>query len=139
MQLDKNFTKRSVLNVDWSDEIQTDESKSFAQAGATFPMQLSVGNCLTSCIIRKFFFLLDVSDIKFVINVDYPSSSEDYIHRIGRTARSDRHGTAYTFFTQANAKQAKDLVNVLQEANQQVSSKLLELVQMAGSFGGRSK
>ena len=74
-----------------------------------------------------------------MINVDYPSSSEDYIHRIGRTARSDRHGTAYTFFTQANAKQAKDLVNVLQEANQQVSSKLLELVQMAGSFGGRSK
>ncbi|XP_028395147.1 ATP-dependent RNA helicase dbp2-like [Dendronephthya gigantea] len=82
---------------------------------------------------------LDVSDIKFVINVDYPSSSEDYIHRIGRTARSDRHGTAYTFFTQANAKQAKDLVNVLQEANQQVSSKLMELVHMAGSFGGRSR
>ena len=74
-----------------------------------------------------------------MINVDYPSSSEDYIHRIGRTARSDRHGTAYTFFTQANAKQAKDLINVLQEANQQVSSKLLELVQMASSFGGRSK
>ncbi len=74
-----------------------------------------------------------------MINVDYPSSSEDYIHRIGRTARSDRTGTAYTFFTQANAKQAKDLVNVLQEANQQVSSKLLGLAQMSGSFGGRSK
>jgi superfamily II DNA/RNA helicase len=89
--------------------------------------------------IDLFFPHVDVSDIKFVINVDYPSSSEDYIHRIGRTARSDRHGTAYTFFTHANAKQARDLINVLQEAKQQVSSKLRELVSMAGSFGGRSK
>jgi superfamily II DNA/RNA helicase len=74
-----------------------------------------------------------------VINVDYPSSSEDYIHRIGRTARSDRTGTAYTFFTQANAKQAKDLINVLQEAKQQVSSKLLDLAQTSGNYGGRGK
>ena len=74
-----------------------------------------------------------------MINVDYPSSSEDYIHRIGRTARSERTGTAYTFFTQANAKQAKDLINVLQEAKQQVSSKLLDLAQMSSNYGGRSK
>jgi superfamily II DNA/RNA helicase len=74
-----------------------------------------------------------------VINVDYPSSSEDYIHRIGRTARSDRTGTAYTFFTQANAKQAKDLINVLQEAKQQVSTKLLDLAQTSGNYGGRGK
>ena len=74
-----------------------------------------------------------------MINVDYPSSSEDYIHRIGRTARSDRTGTAYTFFTQANAKQAKDLINVLQEAKQQVSSKLLDLAQTSGNYGGRGK
>ena len=85
------------------------------------------------------FLRLDVSDIKFVINVDYPSSSEDYIHRIGRTARSDRHGTAYTFFTNANAKQAKDLISVLREANQQVNDKLLELMGMARNFGGKSR
>lgn len=69
-----------------------------------------------------------------MINVDYPSSSEDYIHRIGRTARSTRTGTAYTFFTQANAKQAKDLVNVLKESKQQVTSKLLELVERSKLF-----
>ncbi len=28
---------------------------------------------------------LDVDDIKFVINYDYPNNSEDYIHRIGKT------------------------------------------------------
>lgn len=56
--------------------------------------------------------------IKFVINFDYPQNSEDYIHRIGRTGRSDTTGTSYALFTDANAKQAKDLVAVLREANQ---------------------
>ncbi|XP_066301249.1 uncharacterized protein [Branchiostoma lanceolatum] len=80
---------------------------------------------------------LDVSDIKFVINFDYPNSAEDYVHRIGRTARSDRTGTAYTFFTPSNMKQTKDLVSVLQEAQQQVNPRLLEMVQAArNSFGG---
>ena len=55
----------------------------------------------------------DVDDIKFVINFDYPAGSEDYVHRIGRTARASKTGTAYTFFTPANMKQAKDLIAVL--------------------------
>lgn len=53
-----------------------------------------------------------------MINYDYPNSSEDYIHRIGRTARSDTTGTSYAFFTPGNFRQAKDLVSVLNEANQ---------------------
>ena len=35
---------------------------------------------------------IDVEDIKFVINFDYPNCAEDYIHRIGRTARAERTG-----------------------------------------------
>lgn len=76
-----------------------------------------------------------MEDIKFVINFDYPNSSEDYVHRIGRTARANNTGTAYTFFTQGNAKQAPDLVNVLREANQQVNPKLLQLVEAARYMG----
>ncbi|XP_030649097.1 putative ATP-dependent RNA helicase DDX5 isoform X1 [Chanos chanos] len=79
---------------------------------------------------------LDVEDVKFVINFDYPNSSEDYIHRIGRTARSQKTGTAYTFFTPNNMKQAHDLVSVLREANQTINPKLL---QMAEDRGGRSR
>ena len=37
---------------------------------------------------------------------------------LGRTARATNTGTAYTFFTVANIKQSKDLINVLKEANQ---------------------
>lgn len=62
--------------------------------------------------------ITDVDGIKYVINFDYPNSSEDYIHRIGRTGRSKAKGTSYAFFTPSNSRQAKDLVSVLQEANQ---------------------
>lgn len=43
--------------------------------------------------------LVDVTDIKFVINFDFPGNTEDYVHRIGRTARAKNTGTAYSFFT----------------------------------------
>lgn len=85
-----------------------------------------------------------MEDIKFVINYDYPNSSEDYVHRIGRTGRSSQTGTAYTFFTPGNIKQAKDLIDVLQEAKQVVNPKLLQLAESARGFnkgrfrGGRS-
>ena len=81
---------------------------------------------------------LDVDDVKFVINYDYPNNSEDYIHRIGRTGRKDRTGTAYTLFTPGNSAKAKDLMDVLIEAKQVVNPKLQELVQCAG-FGSRNR
>ncbi|XP_044047120.1 probable ATP-dependent RNA helicase DDX17 isoform X2 [Siniperca chuatsi] len=79
---------------------------------------------------------LDVEDVKFVINYDYPSSSEDYVHRIGRTARSTNKGTAYTFFTPGNLRQARDLVRVLAEARQAINPKLLQLVDSGRGGGG---
>jgi superfamily II DNA/RNA helicase len=78
-----------------------------------------------------------VEDVKFVINFDYPSSSEDYVHRIGRTGRSQRTGTAYTFFTPGNARQASDLVAVLREANQVINPKLYEMAETSKGLGGR--
>ncbi|XP_045462979.1 ATP-dependent RNA helicase p62-like isoform X2 [Harmonia axyridis] len=79
---------------------------------------------------------LDVDGIKFVINYDYPNSSEDYIHRIGRTGRSNTTGTSYAFFTPNNSKQAKDLVSVLKEANQVVNPKLEDMAKRSGGYGG---
>lgn len=40
---------------------------------------------------------LDIDNVSHVINYDMPSSYEDYIHRIGRTGRADKKGTALTF------------------------------------------
>lgn len=75
---------------------------------------------------------LDVDDIKFVINYDYPNNSEDYVHRIGRTGRRDKTGTAYTLFTPSNSAKAKDLMDVLTEAKQVVNPKLQEMAQCSG-------
>ena len=72
--------------------------------------------------------------MKYVVNFDYPSSSEDYVHRIGRTARANKAGTAYTFFTTDNMKNARDLINVLEEAKQEVNPALAQLAGMAGNF-----
>jgi len=47
----------------------------------------------------KYIYILDVKDIKYVINFDFPNNVEDYVHRIGRTGRAGATGTAYTFFT----------------------------------------
>lgn len=40
---------------------------------------------------------IDIDDITMVINYDVPHDAEDYVHRIGRTARADRDGKAITF------------------------------------------
>ncbi|VDP04158.1 unnamed protein product [Soboliphyme baturini] len=82
---------------------------------------------------------LDVEDIKYVINYDYPQCSEDYVHRIGRTGRCNRKGTSYTFFTFNNARNARDLVRLLQEAGQVVSPQLLQLCEMSKSVKGKGK
>lgn len=80
---------------------------------------------------------LDVSDIKHVINFDYPNTTEDYVHRIGRTGRSKSNGTSYTLFTEENAAHANDLIAVLEEANQQIDPSLLELSKI--QFGKKNK
>lgn len=59
-----------------------------------------------------------MDDVKFVINYDFPSNIEDYVHRIGRTGRSNNKGTSYTFFTQSNGAKVDELINILQETNQ---------------------
>ncbi|KAK7789667.1 hypothetical protein R5R35_011441 [Gryllus longicercus] len=83
---------------------------------------------------------LDIEDVKYVINFDYPNTSEDYIHRIGRTGRCNLSGTAYAFFTPNNARQAKELIGVLEEANQIVNPKLIEMANLAkNNMGGRHR
>ncbi|MDE5739415.1 MAG: C-terminal helicase domain-containing protein, partial [Bacteroidaceae bacterium] len=42
---------------------------------------------------------IDIDDIQMVINYDAPRDPEDYVHRIGRTARANREGQAITLVT----------------------------------------
>jgi superfamily II DNA/RNA helicase len=63
--------------------------------------------------------------------------TEDYIHRIGRTARSTNTGTAYTFITNDNARHLIKLLEILRDTNQEISEDLLRLAKQSG-YGGRT-
>ena len=69
----------------------------------------------------------DVNDIKYVINYDMPLVVEDYIHRIGRTGRASKKGTAYTFLTSENRDFYQPIVRIMKEAEQEIDPRLLQL------------
>lgn len=69
---------------------------------------------------------LDIPDVEVVINYSFPLTTEDYVHRIGRTGRAGKKGVAHTFFTQADKARSGELVNVLKEAGQVVPDDLLK-------------
>ncbi|KAH1044073.1 DEAD-box ATP-dependent RNA helicase 5 [Glycine soja] len=69
---------------------------------------------------------LDIPDVEVVINYSFPLTTEDYVHRIGRTGRAGKKGVAHTFFMQQNKGLAGELVNVLREAGQIVPDALLK-------------
>jgi len=77
---------------------------------------------------------LDVKDVKAVINFDFPSNVEDYVHRIGRTGRAGAKGTAYTFFTRKDGGRASALIQVMEQAGQEVPN---ELRGMSGGYQDR--
>lgn len=77
---------------------------------------------------------LDVKDVKLVVNFDFPTSCEDYVHRIGRTARGDtKEGNSHTFFTSADRGNARELVKMLRESSQEIPAELQDMVR--GSSG----
>ncbi|KAI8986580.1 P-loop containing nucleoside triphosphate hydrolase protein [Pilobolus umbonatus] len=75
---------------------------------------------------------IDVKDVKFVINYDFPTNIEDYVHRVGRTGRGGNTGHSVTFFTADNARQARDLVDILNQTQQVVDPRLQMLVNTRG-------
>eukprot|EP00347_Sterkiella_histriomuscorum_P006916 403350942 len=74
---------------------------------------------------------LDVKDIKYVVNYDMPKQCEDYVHRIGRTARAGASGSAYALFTKNNMMIAGDLVKLLKLSGQEIPSQLYDYAEMA--------
>ena len=57
---------------------------------------------------------IDVKDINLVVNYDVPSDGEDYIHRIGRTARADTDGVAITLISRKDQRKFKDVEHMME-------------------------
>lgn len=56
---------------------------------------------------------IDIEEIELVINFDVPNDGEDYIHRIGRTARAASTGTAITFISEAEQRKFATIEDLL--------------------------
>lgn len=58
---------------------------------------------------------IDIDDIEMVINYDVPREAEDYVHRIGRTARANRDGRAITFVSPEEIGKLKRIERLLEK------------------------
>lgn len=58
---------------------------------------------------------IDVIGIELVLNYDLPSQSEDYVHRIGRTARAGKEGHAISFATPSEQKEIRQIERLIRK------------------------
>ena len=56
---------------------------------------------------------IDIDSIELVINFDVPGDAEDYIHRVGRTARAESTGVALTFISPADKRKFKNIEQLI--------------------------
>lgn len=90
---------------------------------------------------------LDIKQIKTVVNYDIARDIDSHVHRIGRTGRAGEKGTAFSLLTQKEDRFASELVRNLEESNQRVDKKLMDLAMKnpyfrkarSGFSGGRGR
>lgn len=70
---------------------------------------------------------IHIDNIDLVINYDVPNDGEDYVHRIGRTARSEKYGTAFTLINEREQKKFADIETLI--------GKLVTKVKLPEQFG----
>ncbi|TFK76714.1 P-loop containing nucleoside triphosphate hydrolase protein [Pluteus cervinus] len=70
---------------------------------------------------------MDFKGVRQVINYDFPTSVQSYVHRIGRTGRAGKEGKAVTFFTDQDAPFLKLIANVLLQSGSTVPDWILKL------------
>ena len=82
---------------------------------------------------------LDIDNIQHVINYDFPSEIEDYIHRIGRTGRAGKTGSSHTFLSHERhpGKVVSELIKVLHDAGQEIPDDLRSF--STSSYGGGAR
>jgi len=79
---------------------------------------------------------IDINDIEYVINYDFPQTIEDYVHRIGRTARGEKSGTSYSLLTKEHSRCIKQLIEVMERSGQEIPQAVYELENQSRAFAG---
>ncbi|XP_077301442.1 uncharacterized protein LOC143922038 [Arctopsyche grandis] len=83
---------------------------------------------------------LDVENVKLVVNYDFPKAVEDYVHRIGRTARGNStEGHAFTMFSRDDAHNSRNFIQLLKDSNQEIPAALTELANNSRGSSNNSR
>ncbi|MBA85410.1 DEAD/DEAH box helicase [Thalassobius sp. S69A] len=82
---------------------------------------------------------LDIPDVKHVYNYELPNVPENYVHRIGRTARAGKDGKAIAFCAPDEMGQLKDIQKVMKLSIPVASGRAWEPMEPAGKQGGNRR
>lgn len=73
---------------------------------------------------------IDIKEVSIIMNYDVPNSTDDYIHRIGRTGRYDKTGIAITFVTRRDSKKFRDI--------ERIKGNTIKHIELPKNFGDSS-
>ncbi|NBC31083.1 MAG: DEAD/DEAH box helicase [Alphaproteobacteria bacterium] len=82
---------------------------------------------------------LDISELSHVFNFDVPTNPDDYVHRIGRTARAGRSGRAFTLATPDEGKYVAGIARLIDRTLDQVELGGIEPVSLSDDDGRRRR
>ena len=78
---------------------------------------------------------IDVKDIELVVNYDVPGGAEDYVHRIGRTARADTDGEAITLVSPRDKRNFQQIEELIEKKVER--GEIPDWLKSSGGGGGR--
>ncbi len=117
--------KRAKLSVE---EIHSDLDQTRREEVLSLYKQRKIKILVATDILSRG---IDIEDIEMVINFDVPPDAEDYVHRIGRTARAQSDGIAYTFINQRDQRRFLQIEELIE--------KVIEKKKVPEEFGDAPK
>ncbi len=115
----REFTKRKIIAKGISSDIEQEERETALRDFKAGRFNILVA---TDVLSRG----IDISNLNLVVNFDIPRDAEDYIHRIGRTARADTEGISMTLVAEKD-KRAISAIESLLESTIEIKKITAEL------------
>lgn len=105
-ELDKELKRAGISIKAFHSDLEQAEREEIMRGFRNRDIRILIG---TDILSRG----IDVDGISLVINYDVPPDPEDYVHRIGRTARAETTGTAITFINPRDARRFFDIESLI--------------------------
>ncbi|NJN40889.1 MAG: DEAD/DEAH box helicase [Flammeovirgaceae bacterium] len=113
-KLDSAFKKSNIPAKAFHSDLEQAERETILRAFKNKQVNIIIG---TDVLSRG----IDVEGISMVINWDVPPDPEDYVHRVGRTARAETTGTAITFVNERDQRRFQSIENLIERVIPKVS------------------